>query len=847
MEESEIFLWGECNGTAVWKPTPLKELGRNAFRDQAATKFLDEEECTPLPSGLLWKRISVSSRNLLLLGEWQTYSQPFMCGDNSLGQLGHPSSIAFLQPTLVPGLLDHWITKTSRASQHYLALTKDGRLLSWGSNPRMFKSQQAALQSDDLFLPRLVTESEFSCSVGAIAEISSARDYHLLATRSGMLLGWGLPLVPNDERIHPVPGTTTSVAIERIAAARTHFLALGSDGVLWVSGEGNSGELGISLRSENEGEAGWRAPQVLDSIAPKRVIDLAAGTSNSCVIVEDNPMDLLYRSSVLKFGNNEFEMFKLAGLLMHSAGQFFLQQLKVLYPILDSGAKLQRYRDAVNSIASLSVSRYLGSLGEPAQARIGQCEYDRVVFSKHALEFGLYRSTKGGFRKQITPLPIFCYVTDSLTISNLCTEFSVPVKIMTSIDKSLAGMTSAFSLSFDPPFFSLPPATQIEVTLTLILFEPVTVAQLIPVEYAVGKRRFRSFLKICVEGSALTKLPEIPHAEISHGELIGSGATGSVLKVNFRGRTVAVKHYAHMLCRADYKEFRREVLIAGNCTHPNIARCLGVSTQPPRVSIVFKYYSRGDLATAVVTRPFPFELLLKTAIDISTGLLFLHSRRIIHRDLKPGNVLMVSFNPERKVCAKLTDFGGSTIFALHKTLSVEKGTVRYAAPELLGGSAYGPQVDVFSFAMTMCECLTRNVPFSELPFSSDVERRILSGGRPALPEASADGPTDDFLQLVKLCWEQDTNNRPSMRAVREILLAQSDEATRRRMAELATQTSQDCWTTSDEEDMDEEDDEPSLSHLPEGDIRDPASPFIEQSPPPSCFPTRGSASTRASN
>jgi serine/threonine-protein kinase CTR1 len=88
----------------------------------------------------------------------------------------------------------------------------------------------------------------------------------------------------------------------------------------------------------------------------------------------------------------------------------------------------------------------------------------------------------------------------------------------------------------------------------------------------------------------------IPWCELVLKEKIGAGSFGIVHHADWHGSDVAVK----ILMEQDFhseqlKEFLREVAIMKSLRHPNIVLLMGAVTQPPNLSIVTEYLSRGSL------------------------------------------------------------------------------------------------------------------------------------------------------------------------------------------------------------------------------------------------------------
>ncbi|CAL5350797.1 unnamed protein product [Camellia sinensis] len=259
---------------------------------------------------------------------------------------------------------------------------------------------------------------------------------------------------------------------------------------------------------------------------------------------------------------------------------------------------------------------------------------------------------------------------------------------------------------------------------------------------------------------------DIPWSELILKERIGAGSFGTVYRADWHGSDVAVKILMDQDSHPErLKEFLREVSIMKRMRHPNIVLFMCAVTQPPNLSIVTEYLSRGSLYR-LLHNPGARESLderrrLSMAYDVAKGMNYLHNCNppIVHRDLKSPNLLV-----DRKYTVKVCDFGLSRLKA-NTFLSSKSaaGTPEWMAPEVLRDEPSNEKSDVYSFGVILWELMTLQQPWSNLNASQVVAAVGFKGNRLEIPRDI--NPL--IASIIKACWANEPWKRPSFASIME--------------------------------------------------------------------------------
>ncbi|CAH8379519.1 unnamed protein product [Eruca vesicaria subsp. sativa] len=261
---------------------------------------------------------------------------------------------------------------------------------------------------------------------------------------------------------------------------------------------------------------------------------------------------------------------------------------------------------------------------------------------------------------------------------------------------------------------------------------------------------------------------DIPWCDLNIKEKIGAGSFGTVHRAEWHGSDVAVKILMEQDFHAErVNEFLREVAIMKRLRHPNIVLFMGAVTQPPNLSIVTEYLSRGSLFRLLHKSGAREQLderrRLSMAYDVAKGMNYLHNRNppIVHRDLKSPNLLV-----DKKYTVKVCDFGLSRLKASTFLSSKSAaGTPEWMAPEVLRDEQSNEKSDVYSFGVILWELTTLQQPWGNLNPAQVVAAVGFKNKRLEIPRNS----NPQVAAIIEGCWINEPRNRPSFAAIMELL------------------------------------------------------------------------------
>ncbi|XP_056283160.1 protein kinase C eta type [Pseudoliparis swirei] len=221
--------------------------------------------------------------------------------------------------------------------------------------------------------------------------------------------------------------------------------------------------------------------------------------------------------------------------------------------------------------------------------------------------------------------------------------------------------------------------------------------------------------------------PRLGISDFTFLQVLGKGSFGKVLlaRLNDKDQVFAVKVLKKdIILQDDDVECtmtEKRVLSLARC-HPYLTQLYCCFQTPDRLFFVMEFVNGGDLMFHIQkSRKFEEPRARFYTAEITSALMFLHSKGIVYRDLKLDNVLL-----DKDGHCKLADFGmckeGIFEGAVTGTFC---GTPDYIAPEILQEMLYGPSVDWWALGVLLYEMLSGHAPF-EAENEDDLFESILN-------------------------------------------------------------------------------------------------------------------------
>ncbi|CAD8096001.1 unnamed protein product [Paramecium sonneborni] len=200
-------------------------------------------------------------------------------------------------------------------------------------------------------------------------------------------------------------------------------------------------------------------------------------------------------------------------------------------------------------------------------------------------------------------------------------------------------------------------------------------------------------------------------------KVLGEGGFGKVMlgKHKVTGEQVAIKliDSGKLWNAEDIDLVFREAEVMKNLRHNNIIKILNCYTLPNmQVVLIMEFLQGGDLVEYIQEKGGLSEEEARVIFrQIAEAIRYCHDKRLIHRDLKLENVLLTS---KIEKIIKIIDFGIATVSTNFTMDKVDRGSLSYMPPEVVGGQAteIRPSIDIWALGVILYALVCGYLPFT---------------------------------------------------------------------------------------------------------------------------------------
>ncbi|XP_016125434.1 tyrosine-protein kinase Lck-like [Sinocyclocheilus grahami] len=244
--------------------------------------------------------------------------------------------------------------------------------------------------------------------------------------------------------------------------------------------------------------------------------------------------------------------------------------------------------------------------------------------------------------------------------------------------------------------------------------------------------------------------------------LIRESETSPVIGLYNNNRRVAIKNLK--TGTMSISAFLAEANLMKTLQHPRLVRLFAVVTQEP-IYIITEFMENGSLVDFLKTPEgcaIPINMLIDMAAQVADGMAYIEQKNYIHRDLRAANILV----SDELVC-KIADFGLARLIENNEYTAREgaKFPIKWTAPEAINYGTFSIKSDVWSFGVLLTEIVT----YGRIPYPGMTNPEVIANLERGYRMPCPDNCPEDLYDIMKHCWTENPDNRPTFEYLRSVL------------------------------------------------------------------------------
>ncbi|KAM6441453.1 putative E3 ubiquitin-protein ligase HERC6 [Liasis olivaceus] len=285
-----LFCWGSGS------------YGQLGLGKKRASQLVPLRRAPPVVGGQEVARVACGERHtLLLLADGSLAS----CGDNAQGQLGSrlpPGQRRRYVPEQIQALEVQTIIYISCGKEHSLAVCNQGRVFSWGAGGF---GQLGTGKLEDVFIPKKIN----SLSMYSVIQVACGHYHSIALTKDGRVFSWGQNVhgqlgLGKEFSSQANPCNISSLAgipLAQVAAGGAHSFVLSHSGIVYGWGRNNAHQLGLSQKTAKEQVF---KPYSIGALRNLEVTYVSCGDEHTAVLTKSGSVFTFGDDSAGQLGRN---------------------------------------------------------------------------------------------------------------------------------------------------------------------------------------------------------------------------------------------------------------------------------------------------------------------------------------------------------------------------------------------------------------------------------------------------------------------------------------------------------------------------------------------------------------